>query len=115
MQAVLDTVILQSVFFAVPAALVQTRAPEADTAAWIPRVAVPELPEAQVRLIVCVGADGCILKLTGLMVGVPREPVPVTVTAALMICVLMMLAAGHGDVATEQASTVTGSAQSVAA
>ena len=78
---------------------------------------MPELPEAQVRFTVCSGAAGCRLKLTGLMLGLVALGVagtPVTVTAALMICVLMMLAVGHGAVPDEQANTVTGSAQSVA-
>jgi hypothetical protein len=47
------------------------------------------------------------LKLAGLLVTV-AAPTPVTFMAALMICVSMMLAAGQGAVATEQASTVTG-------
>ena len=74
-----------------PAALVHTSAPDAVTAACIPRVAVPELPLAQVKFTVWVADPEPKLKLGGLMLGVPRLPVPVTVTAALMSWVLMML------------------------
>jgi len=112
--AVLATTILQLANLLVPAALVQTSAPVELMAAWMPKVAVPELPLAQVMLTVCVAEPAPKLKLGGLMLGVPRLPVPVTVTAALMSWLLMMFAAGHGDVAEEQANTVTGSAHRVA-
>ena len=61
MQDVLDTVIVQALA-AVPSALVHfnrdAAAAEATTLALMPNVAVPELPEAHVRLTSCNGFKG---------------------------------------------------------
>ena len=58
MHAVLLTATLQFAETTVPAMLVQTELPEALTAAWTLRVALPELPDGHVRLTVCRGAEG---------------------------------------------------------
>ena len=119
-QAVFATVMVHALV-AVPAALVQRNVPAAATLALIPRVAVPELPEAQVRLMFCRGSSGRILTLGGVRVTLVT-PAPVTVTCAVsgvskagVDVDRMMLAAGHGVVAEVHASRVTGSAHSVAA
>ena len=46
------------VLAAVPAALVHFKAPAAVTLELMAKVAVPTLPEAQVRLTFCSGAEG---------------------------------------------------------
>lgn len=118
MQAVFVTVILQLAWDAVPAVLVQTAFDEAVTAALIPKVAVPELPAAHVKLKFCSGAVGCKLALGGLRFGFVALGVagtPLTVSCNVIICEPMILAVGQGVVDTAQANTVTGSAHKVAA
>ena len=112
MHAVLATVILQLAKTDVPATLVHLTAPVAETLELTPNVAVPELPDDQIRLTVCVGLEACRVKLDGLLVTVVT---PVTLTLPVAMTELMMLADGHGAVADEHASTATGSAHSVAA
>ena len=87
MQAVLATVIVHALD-AVRATLVQVREFAVGVVAIAdckPKVAVPAAPAAHVRLIVCCGAPGWILKLGGDSVGVASAPVPVTFIDALMI------------------------------